>query len=824
MKNKNAKKVLSVMMALCLTAGHLPAALAADDLGAEVEKSEFVHKAVDCGACDGAGSVTCESCDGEGKIEENCDACGGTGMVDGEDCEACGGAGTVEGEDCEACNGAGSKTCEECDGAGEVACDGTESTNTINATCTEDGKVERRCETCGASDTTTILATGHKHADTDEGEVLNEPGCNQYGTKRYTCTECGDPYLELFGEKGTHDWSNWETVTAATCGKDGTKTRSCSKCHEQENEKIPATGNHQYDDDGICLECGDDKNPAPEMTESELLERITAAPAGETVYLKGNVKLTQALNITKNLSLVLDNYTLSAAEGYTGGLIKVSNANVEIIDGKLTGATGNAVYAEGGNLTMVDCTVTGNAGGAVKAMNVDNVTITGCNFSRNVSNGAGGALFVYNAKTLEVYGGSTGGSFVDNLALEGSAVYCGNLGGTTNVIFNNVRFERNGVEGDRLGGAGALYLLYGINATIQNCEFVGNGSTKNGGAIIADGSAGAGVDVSVEGCTFDGNKTNKCGGAIYGDSAKSLTVTDSDFTGNIAVAEGGAIYNLSVGKMAVTGGSFNGNQSNTWGGAIYNYDSAATVAAGTVITNNIATYGGGGIMNYSGDLTVAEGAKVYNNTANYYGHDIYNGGTSTITLPAAAGMNGQREGKNITGWYMDEQDNRWGVDNCTLYTPAENDSKELALVAAYEKKADVPGGGESTTPTPEPSDDGDDDGDDDDDDDEPTVIPSTTPSAEPSTTPSSEPIDIPEENVPLTEAPEELVELVEEDVPLAETPDEVVEIVEEDVPLSDAPSLPQTGLNWLPAALLAVGGVSSSAAGLLLQRKKNDEE
>ena len=143
---------------------------------------------------------------------------------------------------------------------------------------------------------------------------------------------------------------------------------------------------------------------------------------------------------------------------------------------------------------------------------------------------------------------------------------------------------------------------------------------------------------------------------------------------------------------------------------------------------------------------------------------------------------------------------------------------EVMPYAEGEAYADVQAPIPSVTPTPIPSDDPEDDGD-----DEPLPSPSVTPSAEPSPTPSSEPIDIPEETVPMAETPE-VVELVEEDVPLAETPDEFVEIEEEDVPLADAPSLPQTGLNWLPAILLAVGGVSSSAAGLLLQRKKDEDE
>lgn len=43
-----------------------------------------------------------------------------------------------------------------------------------------------------------------------------------------------------------HEWSEWETVTAATCGSEGAKQRICAKCEEGETNKISATGAHTF--------------------------------------------------------------------------------------------------------------------------------------------------------------------------------------------------------------------------------------------------------------------------------------------------------------------------------------------------------------------------------------------------------------------------------------------------------------------------------------------------------------------------------------------------------------------------------------------------
>lgn len=54
---------------------------------------------------------------------------------------------------------------------------------------------------------------------------------------------------------GDHTWTEWD-VKDADCGNAGSKSRECKVCGEEETAVIPATGNHNVGDDGVCTVCG----------------------------------------------------------------------------------------------------------------------------------------------------------------------------------------------------------------------------------------------------------------------------------------------------------------------------------------------------------------------------------------------------------------------------------------------------------------------------------------------------------------------------------------------------------------------------------------
>ena len=89
----------------------------------------------------------------------------------------------------------------------------------------------------------TVSACTHNYSST----VVKAATCGETGTRRYTCSICGNTYDETIAKTSTHNFGDWTTATAATCSKDGSKTRKCTICGYADSQVIKATG-HKYVD------------------------------------------------------------------------------------------------------------------------------------------------------------------------------------------------------------------------------------------------------------------------------------------------------------------------------------------------------------------------------------------------------------------------------------------------------------------------------------------------------------------------------------------------------------------------------------------------
>ena len=116
------------------------------------------------------------------------------------------------------------------------------------ATCTTAGVKKNVCEHCGASMGYVAIAPDHTW---DAGKVTTEPTCTKDGEKTYTCRVCEDTKTEVI--LADHLWGEGEVTQEPTCGKDGVKTFTCTRegCDATKEEPIPATGNHNYEDEGV---------------------------------------------------------------------------------------------------------------------------------------------------------------------------------------------------------------------------------------------------------------------------------------------------------------------------------------------------------------------------------------------------------------------------------------------------------------------------------------------------------------------------------------------------------------------------------------------
>lgn len=107
------------------------------------------------------------------------------------------------------------------------------------ATCTEDGQLERSCA-CGEKETSTLPATGHTFG---EWTIAENSTCTKLGQEQRVCS-CGEKETRDI-QLADHSFDEWVVVSNATCTEAGLKVGVCD-CGESKAEIIAATGHsHQ---------------------------------------------------------------------------------------------------------------------------------------------------------------------------------------------------------------------------------------------------------------------------------------------------------------------------------------------------------------------------------------------------------------------------------------------------------------------------------------------------------------------------------------------------------------------------------------------------
>ena len=170
----------------------------------------------------------------------------------------------------------------------------TELQNVETATCEEPGYTgDTVCLTCGQ-----ILSQGQETplADHtwDAGEITQKPTVTDTGVKTYTCTVCFETKEEEIPVLShTHSYGAWKTVTAATCEREGLQERVCA-CGDTQEQIIPML-DHDYNDKGVCTECGqkDPNKPSDPVV-----------PAGQVIRLAGDDRYKTAFAIADELKEV----------------------------------------------------------------------------------------------------------------------------------------------------------------------------------------------------------------------------------------------------------------------------------------------------------------------------------------------------------------------------------------------------------------------------------------------------------------------------------------------------------------------------------------
>lgn len=100
-------------------------------------------------------------------------------------------------------------------------------------TCTDEGFTTYTCTKCGESYVDDkVAALGH-----DYSSVFTPPSCTVEGFMTYTCTRCGDTYTENTAAALGHNYGV-RVTTEPTCKKDGVKTYTCTRCDDSYTESF----------------------------------------------------------------------------------------------------------------------------------------------------------------------------------------------------------------------------------------------------------------------------------------------------------------------------------------------------------------------------------------------------------------------------------------------------------------------------------------------------------------------------------------------------------------------------------------------------------
>ena len=332
------------------------------------------------------------------------------------------------------------------------------------------------------------------------------------------------------------------------------------------------------------------------------------------------------------------NIAITGEEIFGGITIRsdVNFVNCNIID-NIALADGGGIYVADGNCLMANCQILSNISQSGKnggGLYLDYDTALSIKLSTVSENkaGTGAGIFVLGnmtAEACEVLGNRADSSPADagavfisstadisitdcNISSNYAGDSCGAIACLGKAYISNCHFKSNNAS-----FAGALQVQGFGSLVCENCQFIGNKATQNGGALrcwnntaplfvdcnFVENSAkygGAAVcwnnnEAEFEDCFFQENKaTNSTGGAFY--LKKTVThFNNCIFIKNYAKTNGGVAYILGTDSSLFENCHIEDSVSNNQGGSFYITETAKTVFSNVEILNSQTTYYGGAV-------------------------------------------------------------------------------------------------------------------------------------------------------------------------------------------------------------------------------------
>ena len=326
-----------------------------------------------------------------------------------------------------------------------------------------------------------------------------------------------------------------------------------------------------------------------------------------TITYGGGLFLTDS-NLSMLRTSINGNATAATPTSIRGlGLYATNNSVIHMTDstieqhdavGSTTGQAG-ALYLDNSDATLDNSMVLSNTsshnGGAVLLSGNSVLTLTDSLLENNRStSGQGGAVAVEsNGPELIV----DGTNFYSNQARSGGAI---SMGENTQATFSNSRFGSSGRSNRATAGSGGAIMVDTATLDLENCRFMYNQATLNGGAIAA---VDATVDISINASScnpantkcskFNNNASNSdgslfgSGGAIYNEDSV-LTMDQTWIYANTAFSGGGMYQDGVFADSTVGNCLIYGHTVSTYAAGVFNRNGSMFFRNLTLVEGGIA--------------------------------------------------------------------------------------------------------------------------------------------------------------------------------------------------------------------------------------------
>ncbi len=151
-------------------------------------------------------------------------------------------------------------------------------TGRTEATCTEDGVIEKICSRCNEIEQEIIQASGHVW---EEKEIT--ASCEIEGKTYEECSNCHAIQNEVTIPPLSHQMSEWKIEVTASCVTDGLQSQECIRCGKRVEETISAIGHEMQEIERIEASCTVNGVINKECSKCEVKEDVIIEATGHGV-------------------------------------------------------------------------------------------------------------------------------------------------------------------------------------------------------------------------------------------------------------------------------------------------------------------------------------------------------------------------------------------------------------------------------------------------------------------------------------------------------------------------------------------------------------